>query len=327
MFHLFFALISFPEIPELRRVEDWAIHLSKAVQAADQDREEAERIYARALAVPAEHQFPAFPRAKKHNHYVSLLHRTGRSTLAVTEYERAAGFWRMAFGSASEDLATTLNNMAEVERLVGRYDRAEELYIKIVDDAGGIGGGIGIETGDHAEQPGKNAALAIRHAALPGDHPEFANSLNNLAAVLQDRGDLAGAEAAYRKALAIRESNRPGEALASALNNLGTLMRRRNRLPCPRWGGSIRRWRRSGATSATEPWYRRALAVSETRLGSTHPQTLTSVENLGALFLQQEKATGAEALFRRVLKTDSADGNARHHLAQGPAPATPLDGG
>ena len=32
--------------------------------------------------------------------------------------------------------------------------------------------------------------------------------------------------------------------------------------------------------------------------------------------MRQQKATGAEALFRRVLKTDSVDMNVRHHLAQ-----------
>ena len=91
------------------------------MQGASQDREEAERIHARAPEAAAEHQFPAFPRAKAHNNHASLLHRTGR-------YALAAGFWRMAFGSASEDLAATMNNMAEVERLAGRWDRAEELY-------------------------------------------------------------------------------------------------------------------------------------------------------------------------------------------------------
>jgi Flp pilus assembly protein TadD len=37
------------------------------------------------------------------------------------------------------------------------------------------------------------------------DHPDTANSLNNLASVLHAQGDLAGARTFYERALAIRE--------------------------------------------------------------------------------------------------------------------------
>ncbi len=48
-------------------------------------------------------------------------------------------------------------------------------------------------------------ALAITEKVLGPDHPGTATSLNNLAAILRDRGDYAGAEPLFRRALAIAE--------------------------------------------------------------------------------------------------------------------------
>jgi len=94
MFQLLFALVSLPEISELRRIEDWELLLSSALQVARQDRGEAERIYERVVEAAARHKFPAFLRAKAHNNYASLLHQTALYGLAVAEYEPAAGFWQ-----------------------------------------------------------------------------------------------------------------------------------------------------------------------------------------------------------------------------------------
>jgi hypothetical protein len=48
-------------------------------------------------------------------------------------------------------------------------------------------------------------ALAIREKVLGPDHPDTAQSINNLALVLYAKGDYAGAEPLLRRALAIRE--------------------------------------------------------------------------------------------------------------------------
>jgi tetratricopeptide (TPR) repeat protein len=49
-------------------------------------------------------------------------------------------------------------------------------------------------------------ALAIYEKALGPEHPSTATSLNNLAALLQAQGDLAGARPLYERALAIRSA-------------------------------------------------------------------------------------------------------------------------
>lgn len=49
-------------------------------------------------------------------------------------------------------------------------------------------------------------ALAIRETRLGTDHPATAQSLDNLAGVLRDQGDLDGARILLERALAIRET-------------------------------------------------------------------------------------------------------------------------
>ena len=48
-------------------------------------------------------------------------------------------------------------------------------------------------------------ALAKRRKALGPNHPDVANSLNNLGSHLEELGDVAGARKCYEEALAIRK--------------------------------------------------------------------------------------------------------------------------
>jgi hypothetical protein len=48
-------------------------------------------------------------------------------------------------------------------------------------------------------------ALAIRERRLGADHPDTAQSLNNLANVLYDQGDLDTARTLFERALSVRE--------------------------------------------------------------------------------------------------------------------------
>ena len=69
-------------------------------------------------------------------------------------------------------------------------------------------------------------ALAIREKALGPEHPDTATSLNNLAFLLTDQGDLAGARPLFERALAIREKALGPEHpdTAMSLNNLAVLL-------------------------------------------------------------------------------------------------------
>jgi tetratricopeptide (TPR) repeat protein len=78
------------------------------------------------------------------------------------------------------DVASILNNLAELYRVQGKYAEAEPLYQR---------------------------ALAILEEALGPHHPHLATSLNNLALLYRAGGKYGEAEPLYRRALAIRQKS------------------------------------------------------------------------------------------------------------------------
>jgi tetratricopeptide (TPR) repeat protein len=128
-------------------------------------------------------------------------------------------------------------------------------------------------------------ALAISEKVLGPEHPGTATSLDHLAGLLQDQGDLAGARPLYERALAIREKVLGPEhpMTASSLNNLGLLLYAQGDL-----GGA-------------RPLYERALAIFEKVLGPEHAGTATSLDNLALLLRDQGDLAGARPLSERAL--------------------------
>ena len=86
-------------------------------------------------------------------------------------------------------------------------------------------------------------ALAIRHEALPPDHPDIADSLNNLGIVQAALRDYAGAKASHEQALGIRRQALPPDHpdIADSLNNLGVVQRS--------WGTT-----RGPGRASSRPW-------------------------------------------------------------------------
>jgi tetratricopeptide (TPR) repeat protein len=72
--------------------------------------------------------------------------------------------------------------------------------------------------------------------------------------------------------------------VATALNNLASLLRATNRL------------------GEAEPLYRRALAIDERSYGPEHPQVATALNNLASLLEATNRLGEAEPLYRRALQ-------------------------
>ena len=134
-------------------------------------------------------------------------------------------------------------------------------------------------------EPPYQRALAIREKVLGPDHPDVAQSLNNLAALYHEQGKHATAEPLYQRALAIREKALGPEHpdVATCLNNLAELYRAR------------------GKNAQAEPLYQRALAIHEKVLGPDHPEVAMSLNNLALLYHGQGKYAQAEPLYQRAL--------------------------
>jgi tetratricopeptide (TPR) repeat protein len=128
-------------------------------------------------------------------------------------------------------------------------------------------------------------ALAIREKTLGPEHSDTATSLNNLADLLRDQGDFAGARPLHERALAIRERALGSEHpdTATSLNNLAILLKA------------------EGDFAGALPRYQRALAIREKVLGLEHPDTATSLNNLANLLRDQGDFAGARSLHERAL--------------------------
>ena len=133
--------------------------------------------------------------------------------------------------------------------------------------------------------PFAQRSLAIREKALGPDHPEVAQSLNNLALLYEAQGRYADAEPLYKRALAIKEKslgpNHPN--VATSLNNLAWL------------------YQAQGRYADAEPLYKRALAIYEKALGPDHPYVADPLNNLALLYQAQGRYADAEPFNKRAL--------------------------
>jgi tetratricopeptide (TPR) repeat protein len=127
--------------------------------------------------------------------------------------------------------------------------------------------------------------LAIREKVLGPEHPETAESLNNLASLLWAQDNLAGARPLCERALAISEKvfGREHPKMATSLNNLALVLSDQ------------------GDLTDARPLFERALEIHEKVLGPEHPETATSLNNLALLLQNQGDLAGARPLFERAL--------------------------
>jgi len=106
---------------------------------------------------------------------------------------------------------------------------------------------------------------------LGREHPNVAQSLNNLAELYQAQGNYSQAQPLYQRSLAIREKalGKEHPNVAQSLNNLAEL------------------YQAQGNYSQAQPLYQRSLAIREKALGKEHPDVATSLNNFAALYQAQ----------------------------------------
>ena len=129
-------------------------------------------------------------------------------------------------------------------------------------------------------------ASALAEKDFGPDHPNVAQSLNNLALLYRAQGRYAAAEPLYKRSLRIYEKALGPDypAVATTLNNLAAL------------------YQRQGRYAAAEPLYKRSLRVYEKVLGADHPTVATTLNNLAALYQRQGRYAVAEPLYKRGLR-------------------------
>ena len=134
-------------------------------------------------------------------------------------------------------------------------------------------------------EPLVKRALAIDEKTLGPEHPDTAQSLNDLAVLYKSQGLYSNAEPLYQRALVIREKALGPEHpdTSSSLNNLAGL------------------YDNQGLYVKAESLYKRALAINEKALGPEHRDTANSLNNLAYLYNKQGLYSKADHLSRRGL--------------------------
>jgi tetratricopeptide (TPR) repeat protein len=203
-------------------------------------------------------------------------------------------------GNEDRQFALSLNQLASLYRVQGKYKEAEPIYLRSLS----IGEKQLGENHPHVAAILNNLAslynsqgkydegesiyrrsLSIWEKQLGEEHFNFAVSLNNLAELYSNQRKYKEAEPLYLRSLSIREKqlgeNHPD--VATSLNNLANLYRNQEKY------------------KEAETLYLRTLSIWEKQLGENHHRVATSLNNLAGLYDCQGQYNEAELLYLRTL--------------------------
>lgn len=196
-------------------------------------------------------------------------------------------------------LATTLNNRAALELRRGSPEKAEALYLRVIElrrsafgeEHAAVAFSLnelatlyhGLGRLDEAAELYRQS-LTIEEALLGSTHRQLIPRLTNLAVLHRVRGRAEEAGPLLRRALALTEQTHGGDhpEVAAALNNLAVLE------------SDLEHW------DEAERLYRRALEIQQRVFGEVHFSVAMSLRNLASLYLRQGREDEAVSATRQM---------------------------
>ena len=161
---------------------------------------QAETLHDRVLAIYERTLGPEHPlTATGLSNLGNVRYLQGKFSEAETAHRRALAIREKVLGPNHPDTATSLNNLANVLFEQGKDDRTSAAEQRARASSGQRVQSISEVEGLYRR------ALAIQERALGPEHPALANTLNNLAAMLDQQGKFSESEPLQRRALAILE--------------------------------------------------------------------------------------------------------------------------
>ncbi len=220
---------------------------------------------------------------------------------AISYLENCLKAIELRLGIDHLDVATSLNNLAELYTAQGKYNKAESLNVR---------------------------ALSIWKCQLGVKHPNVSTSLNNLAELYRLQGKYSEAESLLLQAIVILGNmvNVNNVDLATSLNNLANLYTatgKYSEAECvykqsikitqyhlginhPDFATNINNlanlYRAQGKYKEADTLYQQSLEIWKHQLGAEHPNVATSLNNLAGLYESQGKYNEAEALYQQSLE-------------------------
>ena len=263
---------------------------------------EAENLLERAATLVAEVEEAERPElaVNLYSTYGLLLRDAGRYAEAANYLQQAIDMERAKASPDPGDLATSLNNLALVERARGNNEQARELLERSLDHARVAWGDEHVYVASLLESIASLQAryeryeeaeamllqaLSIREKRYGSTHPDVANSHQQLGLLYSRTGQDEAAEEHLRAALDQRLAlfGENHAATARSLNSLALLHYQRQRF------------------EDAEQVIRRAIRVKKDVLGDVHRSTLISEDTLGVILSATERFTEAEAVVRPAL--------------------------
>jgi tetratricopeptide (TPR) repeat protein len=215
--------------------------------------------------------------------------------------EKARQTLETALGPDHADTLSSMDSLAAVYRLSGRYADAEPLYRQLLE-------GDRLKRGcDHPRTLASMNSLALLYQArgryddaeplfkqllevdrhrLGPDHVDTLTSMNNLALLYQARGRYDDAEPLFKEALEARRHKLGPDhpRTLTTMNNLAALYQARGR-----YGDA-------------EPLCKQVLEGFRHKLGPDHPDTLNSMNNLAKVYWATGRYGDAEPLCKQALE-------------------------
>jgi len=195
----------------------------------------------------------------------------------------------------------SLNNLAELHRIQGRYSEAEPLYLQTLNIRKRL---FGLEHPDVAQSLNNLAALYHAQGNYPAAEElflsalelwkvcygeedfEIATTLNNLGEIYREQGQYLKAEQVHLEALAMRRClfDEQHPDIAQSLTNLAAL------------------YTSLGRYADAEEMHLEALTMKIQLFGEEHPDIASSLNNLGKLYDAQGRYSEAEIKFLKSLE-------------------------
>ncbi|MCG3125679.1 MAG: Serine/threonine-protein kinase PknD [Phycisphaerae bacterium] len=223
----------------------------------------------------------------------------GRLEQAKMHLQASVKLQRGNSAEPTQELITTLSELATTEQESSNYAEAERLFLEVLDLQRGLSG---------------------------ADDPRIATELTNLGVLQQTTGKLDAAEQYYRDALTILERNPADRRAMTTRANLATLVCQRGRVDealeiarelLETGEGQFETnhpkqlqllmnlglvLKTAGRLDEAERLYRRSMAGLEAVLGPGHAQTLGAAHNLARLLQDRGQLAPAEELLRQSLE-------------------------
>ena len=231
--------------------------------------------------------------------------RYGELYIKEAKYEQADGLLtksletaRRSLGEQHPQTLTIMSGLGRLYMLQGKHSQAEPLYIKVLDGRRRVLGEQHPDTltsmddlaslywrqGKYAQaEPVRTKVVELQRRVLGEEHPETLTSMNNLALLSSYQGKYAEAEAQFIQ--------RPGDHASSPRRGSSRDDDQR-RQPWDRLlsTGQVRRGRNRLHESAG--------SRSSACLATAHPETLTSMNNLGVALSSRRQIFASRAALR-----------------------------